>query len=289
MGVVYEAEQVSLGRRVALKVLPGAGLGDNRALERFRREARAAAKLHHTSIVPVFDVGQEGDVCYYAMQFIAGQGLDLVIEELRRIREKSHPRGMAPAASEPEARKAPAPDAARATQVSQVERSLLMDRFELHALDGSTPTPRRSHEELSTIPKNGQEVEEATSGLAVVNSLPCAPASRSSSVVRSGGAQLSTTPSGRRQDYYRSIARIGQQVAAALAFAHSRGIVHRDIKPSNLLLDSDGTVWITDFGLAKSDEEGLTTPATFSARCGTWPPSGSGVMGTAGLMFTPWA
>src|SRR5262245_42939344 len=72
MGVVYEAEQVSLGRRVALKVLALAASLDVTALERFRREARAAAKLHHTNIVPVFDVGQEGHAFFYAMQFIAG-------------------------------------------------------------------------------------------------------------------------------------------------------------------------------------------------------------------------
>jgi serine/threonine protein kinase len=62
MGVVYEAEQISLGRRVALKVLPGQKSGDRVVQERFRREARAAAKLHHTNIVPVYEVGQDGDV-----------------------------------------------------------------------------------------------------------------------------------------------------------------------------------------------------------------------------------
>src|SRR5262249_38313626 len=53
---------------------------------RFHREARAAARLHHTNIVPVFEVGQEGEVAFYAMQFIQGQGLDQVIDELRRLR-----------------------------------------------------------------------------------------------------------------------------------------------------------------------------------------------------------
>ena len=86
MGVVYEAEQVSLGRRVAVKILPQHVARDPKMLERFRREARAAARLHHTNIVPVFEVGREGDVCYYAMQFIQGQGLDLVYDELRRLR-----------------------------------------------------------------------------------------------------------------------------------------------------------------------------------------------------------
>jgi serine/threonine protein kinase len=61
MGVVYEAEQLSLGRRVALKVLPHQVARDARALERFRREAKAAARLHHTNIVPVFEVGQDGE------------------------------------------------------------------------------------------------------------------------------------------------------------------------------------------------------------------------------------
>src|SRR5580698_5726551 len=63
MGVVYEAEQISLGRRVALKLLLGQALGDRKAQERFRREAKSAARLHHTNIVPVFEVGQEKDVC----------------------------------------------------------------------------------------------------------------------------------------------------------------------------------------------------------------------------------
>ena len=62
MGVVYEAEQVSLGRRVALKVLPWPAARDRTTLERFRREARASARLHHTNIVPVFEVGQDGEV-----------------------------------------------------------------------------------------------------------------------------------------------------------------------------------------------------------------------------------
>ena len=85
MGVVYEAEQISLGRRVALKVLPRQVSGDRMIQERFRREARAAARLHHTNIVPVFEVGQDGDVRFYAMQFIQGLGLDAVIDELRRL------------------------------------------------------------------------------------------------------------------------------------------------------------------------------------------------------------
>ncbi|HBI45084.1 MAG TPA: hypothetical protein DDY78_19830 [Planctomycetales bacterium] len=84
MGVVYEAEQVSLGRRVALKVLPFAATMDPRALQRFQNEARAAACLHHTNVVPVYYVGFERGIHFYAMQFIDGQTLADLIRELRR-------------------------------------------------------------------------------------------------------------------------------------------------------------------------------------------------------------
>ena len=83
MGVVYEAEQISLGRRVALKVLPFAAAMDARQLARFRNEAQAAAHLHHTNIVPVYAVGSERGVHYYAMQFIDGQTLAAVVRGLR--------------------------------------------------------------------------------------------------------------------------------------------------------------------------------------------------------------
>ena len=57
-----------------------------------------------------------------------------------------------------------------------------------------------------------------------------------------------------RPSYWQSVARVGMQVADALAYAHRQGVLHRDIKPSNLLLDAHGNVWVTDFGLAKADD-----------------------------------
>ncbi len=83
MGVVYEAEQISLGRRVALKVLPFAAVLDSRQIARFKHEAQAAAQLNHPNIVSVFAVGVERGVHYYAMQFIDGQPLDRALTELR--------------------------------------------------------------------------------------------------------------------------------------------------------------------------------------------------------------
>src|SRR5262249_21938148 len=83
MGVVYEAEQISLDRRVALKVLPFAATMDPRQLQRFRHEARAAAMLHHPHIVPVYGVGCERGTHYYAMQLIDGCSLAQVIADLK--------------------------------------------------------------------------------------------------------------------------------------------------------------------------------------------------------------
>ncbi|MBM4094123.1 MAG: serine/threonine protein kinase, partial [Planctomycetes bacterium] len=97
MGIVYEAVQESLGRRVALKVLPTPRRAGGSGLARFEREAAAAARLHHTNIVPVFAVGSEEDVCYYAMQFIDGEPLDRLLQqtEPERLRESDYARWVA--------------------------------------------------------------------------------------------------------------------------------------------------------------------------------------------------
>ena len=89
MGVVYEAEQISLGRTVALKVLPFAAMLDERQLQRFKNEAKAAATLEHPHIVSVYGIGQERGVHYYAMRMIAGQSLSDVIADLRRLASSS--------------------------------------------------------------------------------------------------------------------------------------------------------------------------------------------------------
>ena len=94
MGVVYEAEQTPLGRRVALKVLPSSAVLNPSVLTRFQNEVRAAARLHHTNIVPVFGVGEDQGTHYYAMQFITGQGLDVVLQELRKWRRSNADGGL---------------------------------------------------------------------------------------------------------------------------------------------------------------------------------------------------
>ena len=83
MGVVYEATQLSLNRRVALKVLPLASGLDEVRLQRFRNEANAAATLHHTNIVPVYAVGSDRGVHFYAMQLIDGITLADMLSSLK--------------------------------------------------------------------------------------------------------------------------------------------------------------------------------------------------------------
>jgi WD40 repeat protein/serine/threonine protein kinase len=205
MGVVYEAEQESLGRHVALKVLPRQALLKATYLERFRREAKAAAKLHHTNIVPVFGVGEADGVHFYAMQFIRGEGLDKVLHDLRRLR--AVPGVPAPVGMPSEA---------------SVAHSLLTGRFAAAAVPPAEELPAHPAPPAATA----------------------AEGARGSSTLSAGG------PEGH---YFRGIARVAVQVADALAYAHRQGILHRDIKPSNLLLDQQGTVWITDFGLAKAE------------------------------------
>ncbi len=290
MGVVYEAEQVSLGRRVALKVLPGQVSSDRLVQERFRREARAAARLHHTNIVPVYDVGQDGDVCFYAMQFIQGLGLEAVIAELRRLLDRARSQSKIKTASDHRSHQRREersgqgienPNVGARVEVSAVMRSILTGRFDPSGtspdqagatrsmLAGTVATPAGIGME-SRAPELDAALARTDIGSAIAGDVigpqrmhPLAPvlsasaSPSSSSAILPGGAQLSSVESGRR-GFFRSLAQIGRQVAGGLAHAHARGIVHRDIKPSNLLLDTEGVVWIADFGLAKGDDDGLT-------------------------------
>ncbi len=131
MGVVYEAKQISLNRKVAVKILAASHIAEADRRKVIENEAQVIAMLHHPNIVKVFSADFHSEYCYYAMELIQGKG---------------------------------------------------------------------------------------------INQCPI--------------------------DDLREIARIGLQTANALAYAHSCNVLHRDIKPANLLLDSNGDVHVSDFGLA---------------------------------------
>lgn len=146
MGNVYKARERTLDRYVAIKVVPEFRSADEQFIERFRREARIAARLRHPRIVSVHEVGSMGPFPYFSMDYIDGSTLRSVVER----------------------------------------RGVL------------------SHEDAISI------------------------------VV---------------------------EICRAVAHAHSKGIIHRDLKPENVMIDSEGDVFVMDFGLARAVEEvGLTQP-----------------------------
>jgi WD40 repeat protein/serine/threonine protein kinase len=242
MGVVYEAEQISLGRRVALKVLPFAATLDPKQLQRFKNEAQAAAHLQHQNIVPVHYVGCERGVHFYAMQFIEGQPLSAVIWELRRL--------------------AGVEAAATPNGGSVLAEEMISGNWALAKRNGKDPQatgsyvptgePRLSEPRLSE-PRpigSGKKSDKASH-----QPLPHGRGSDSTSPV----AVLSTERSTRSPAFFRTVANLGVQAAEALEHAHQLGIIHRDIKPGNLLVDAGGRLWVTDFGLAHcQNQPGLT-------------------------------
>ena len=220
MGIVYEAEEISLHRRVALKILPFASVLDPKQLQRFKNEAQAAAGLHHPHIVPVYSVGTDRGVHYYAMQFVDGQDLATIIHERQssRIDAKIESLPLQTRRETSTGDEKAHPDCDIAIAALPQEKTA--------DWDGHNEAPTQS-----VIPMN------ATAPLAEATTI--------------GGQHA--------RGFYLTAANLGIQAAEALEFAHQRGIVHRDIKPSNLLIDANGDLWITDFGLVQMETgTGLT-------------------------------
>jgi WD40 repeat protein/serine/threonine protein kinase len=229
MGVVYEAEQISLGRRVALKILPFVAALDPKQLQRFKNEAQAAAHLQHQHIVPVYYVGCERGVHFYAMQYIEGQTLAAVIRQLRQ------------SAGLETARRVPSMDAA-----SALASELISGRW--------APAKRRDGEVVGSCV--GEEVTDPCQPIPLAPYYSTTPQAVD---VTPPLAALSTERSTKSPAFFRTIAYLAVQAAEALEYAHQLGIIHRDIKPANLLVDAGGRLWITDFGLAHCQSQpGLT-------------------------------
>jgi len=219
MGVVYEAKQISLNRRVAIKILPLASMLDGRQLKRFKNEAMAAAQLDHPNIVDVYGTGCDRGVHFYAMQYIEGENLAEICSGLLDRGEDHEPR-------------------------PRNDRGLAVDRDVVSEHAWRAPELTEApHDEKR--PRNDEVVSAHFS--------ETYEQSQSSFENSSLSGKLSAERSGRGTEYCQTVAQFGSQLAIALNYAHSVGIVHRDIKPSNVLLDASGQVWITDFGLAHID------------------------------------
>ena len=161
MGVVYEALQISLGRRVALKVLPFAAMLDPHRLQRFQNEARAAACLHHGNIVPVFAVGADRGVHFYAMQYIEGRNLADLVHE-RRLRAGLPDEGKGATDAEKDGRPTvqatvrTEPAAALSTQRAVHAPELLSHRGGVGRTSGAGFAPRSSGRRYSSGCEAGQ-------------------------------------------------------------------------------------------------------------------------------------
>jgi PAS domain-containing protein len=179
----------------------------------------------------VIEAGQDGEVWFYAMQFIQGQGLDQVIGELRRLHEQAAVANADTVSLPPQSPSTLAP--------SQAAWGLLTGRYPPHAV----PV------ELTVAAEAEGAIQPGPRGAAAPS-----PTSDPSQAVLPGQTDVSAV-CWKRRHYFASVARVGLQVAEALAYSHRQGVLHRDIKPSNLLLDAQGTVWVTDFGLVKETTE----------------------------------
>ena len=168
MGVVFEAEQEPIGRRVAVKMLPWKFSRTSRWGQQFAREARIAARLQHPHIVPVFSFGEDDGRFFYVMQLIEGVSLNVLTERWSA--------------------------GAGAVSIDEIVK-------ECHPL--------------------ARPIAAAPGGIRLLH-----------------------------RHAWSQIGKIAAQVISAIRYAHRQGTLHRDIKPGNLMIDIDGKLWVTDFGLA---------------------------------------
>ncbi len=257
MGIVYEAVEQSLKRRVALKVLGPNAAGSQKQVLRFNREAEAAARLHHTNIVPVYGTGEERDLHFFAMQFIDGVPLSEVIRSVggRPARQDDYAASgsgsLADRLLAPVTHRDSPQGSLNANGKADSTRQFIAERAAKALLTGThadrafQSVDKSSSERTLDIDGRDPEVANVEPFSTTQEATPTSASDSKPPIIS--------------MKYWRSVARIGAAVADALHYSHQHGVLHRDIKPSNLLLDREGVVWVTDFGLARhEDQEGIT-------------------------------
>ena len=214
MGVVYEAWQQSMGRRVALKVLSEGLLGDLKNVARFEREARIAGRLRHPNIVAVHGLGVDKNTPHFAMEFVEGRTLAQLLGALRGARDDE------------------ASGRRESVLLASISRVVRTDDRHGDRREPSQRVADGTHR-VDSLP------EEATDNDAQDPRRPATRADPSGPV-----DEVDIT-------YCLDMARAFAGVARGLQQAHQQAIIHRDIKPSNLIFDSGGRLRILDFGLAR--------------------------------------
>lgn len=233
MGIVYEAIQCSLQRPVALKVINEVASSSEQHRQRFRREAESAAGLHHTNIVPIYGIGEDHGLQYYAMQLIDGVTLAQVIQSVR-LRCMNATMGV----QDDTGSQTDAICAQAATLAERLVSGKSSDRGVEQQRNSDPKSPLDGNAVVRNV--EGRDAANRPSGIHV-SSL----GNRTDSEELTGGLP---------RHYFRNICRLVSKVANAIEYAHEAGVLHRDIKPSNLLLDQSGTIWVADFGLARRDD-----------------------------------
>ncbi|MCF0234664.1 MAG: serine/threonine protein kinase [Thermoguttaceae bacterium] len=235
MGVVYEAFDETLKRSVALKVMKLFPGDNSETIARFEREAKLAASLYHPNLVPVFGSWMEGDVYFYVMLLVEGHSLSDFLASY-------------------------APDVARgaASKRSFFSSFAKKRRFASNVSSESASSPEFAGAATTVAPSSANGVAPA---LAAAEDFTAAPSKK----LKCGCPTLAVDS----PEYFRYVCKLGIQAAKGLHFAHQNKILHRDIKPGNMIVDDEGFLHITDFGLAKTmdDNSDLTRAGDFA---GTW-------------------
>ena len=273
MGVVYEAWDNVLERVVALKVMKIFPGEREQTIKRFQREARIAAGLHHTNIVPIYgyDTVDQLSLFYYAMQLIDGVSL----EQFLRLRERdatqtidaSRRRLRKSSPGNPQhATAAPTSVSVQGAPKSEQEGSATNSGDETELLDAIPHSGETTLFLPNPIQEQQQDEQEKKGEKQEEKKVSAVPKDKKSAFL--SASSLAITPTSElltvniaSANYYQKVADLGLQCAMALAYAHRHNILHRDVKPSNLIVDAGGQLWITDFGLARTidNSNNLTT------------------------------